>query len=109
MEYWIHSLQREHFWSRAEKVTRYMCNSCDSQHTNGNSSGFGSQSMDSNVSISLEPEKKRRRFSLRKHLRVLDRQKTQTDDVSRYKSTELVQFCLDPDSFVSDPFSGIQF
>ena len=58
MEFWKDPLQRDNFRSRVEKLKRSMCGSYDSPHTNDDSNGFGSQSMDSNISVSLQTEKK---------------------------------------------------
>ena len=109
LKFWKDPMQREHFKSGAEKPTRSMYDSYDSPHTNSNSSGFGSQYMDSKVAVSLEPQRKRNRFSLENQLSVLEHQETETDKESWNKSTQLIQFCLGPYSFVSDPFSVIQF
>ncbi len=65
--------------------------------------------MDSNAAESLEPQRKRKSFSLKGQLTVIEPFGTLTDEVSRYKSTELAQLGLIQESFLSDPFSVVQF
>ncbi len=109
MEFWKDPLQREQFKSRAEKLTRSMCDSLDSSVSGDSTFGFSLQSMDSNDAESNEPQRKRKRFSLKGQLTVMDPHGTLTDEVSRYKCTKLVQLGLIQESFLSEPFSVVQF
>ena len=52
------------------------------------------QSTDENAATSYKPQRKKKPFSLKSQLSVVESQVSQTDEVSRYKSTELMQFGL---------------
>ena len=116
-EFWKEPIQREQFKSRGEKLTRPMRDSNNltrfsssrmneqSMDLNSKANSSGSASTDSGSVEVLEPKRKRKRFSLKNQLMVAQCPGIQTDEVSRYKYTELAQFGLNRDSFLSEPFS----
>ena len=61
--------------------------------------------MDSNEAASLEPQRKMKRFPLEVQLTVIEPRGVLTDEASRYRSTEIVRYGLNQESFLSDPLS----
>ena len=102
-------MEREQFKPRAEKLTGYMYDSPDSSVSSYSTFGLCLQSMDSNDAESDEHRGKRKCFSLQGQLTVPDPHGMQTDEVSLYKSTKKLQLGLIGESFLSDPFSVVQF
>ena len=83
MEFSKNPLQREQFKSRAEKLTRSMCDSLNSSVFSNSTFGFSLGSMDSNDAESIEPQRKRKHFSLKDQMTIMDPHGTPTHEASR--------------------------
>ncbi len=116
MEFWNDPSQREQFKVRGEKLLRTMCSDLKSASSRESEHGVEIHSIQPNGEGSavtdyeeLQRPFKRAKFSLKNHVVVKGQATRNSDEVTRYKSTELSQFGLDPETFLSNPFSVLHF
>ncbi len=115
MLFWENPAEREQFKTKAETLVRAMCSEQNMELSAlHNSSGMNFHSPGTIPNEVPENQqtsavRKRRKFSLKNHISNNYCRAHPMDEVSRYKGTEISQFGLQEDSFLSNLFSVIQF
>ena len=107
MGFWKDPMEKEQFKMRAEALTRTMCSEISSDdYSNECTIGVGTHPIEH---VQAERPAKRRKFSLITEISAPICQLKNTDEISRYKSTDLNHFALDQQSFLSNPHSVLHF
>ena len=116
MEFWNDPLQREQFKVRGENLLRAMCSEVNSGSSSENEHGIeihSNQPSGEGTEFKHREQTKRplkrAKFSLKSHVVVRGQMSKNADEVTRYTSTELTQFGLDQESFLTNSYSVLHF